>query len=63
MTNTYIGMRAMSKEISIRSRETKDGGYVIVGGGTKDEWIRMDWRADVPKNKRRHNSLLVEVKE
>lgn len=46
-------------DLTIREREH----YVIVGGGDEGEWLKMNWRSDIPKSKQRNESLLVDVEQ
>lgn len=48
----------------IKQREADafcDKHYIIAGGGEQGEWLRMEWRADTPREQR--DSLLIDVKQ
>lgn len=51
------------RKLTIVEREANDrhGYYLVVGGGAEGEWLKMEWRADTPREQR--GSLLREVKQ
>jgi hypothetical protein len=44
-----------------REANNRHGYYLVVGGGAEGEWLKMEWRADTPREQR--GSLLRDVKQ
>jgi hypothetical protein len=44
-----------------REANNRHGYYLVVGGGAEGEWLKMEWRADTPRERR--GSLLRDVKQ